>query len=40
ITLNNEVDPAVLGGAVIYAGDQVIDGSLRGRLDRLESSLS
>ena len=40
ITLNNEVDPAVLGGAVIYAGDQVIDGSLKGRLDRLESSLS
>lgn len=40
ITLNNEVDPTVLGGAVIYAGDQVIDGSLKGRLDRLESSLS
>jgi F-type H+-transporting ATPase subunit delta len=40
ITLNNEVDPSVLGGAVIYAGDQVIDGSLKGRLARLESSLS
>ena len=40
ITLNNEVDPTVLGGAVIYAGDQVIDGSLKGRLARLESSLS
>ncbi len=40
ITLNNEVDPDVLGGAIIYAGDQVIDGSLLGRLNRLESSLS
>jgi F-type H+-transporting ATPase subunit delta len=40
ITLKNDVDPAVLGGAVIYAGDQVIDGSLKGRLLRLESSLS
>ena len=40
ITLNNDVDPDVLGGAIIYAGDQVIDGSLIGRLNRLEASLS
>ena len=40
ITLNNEIDPEVLGGAIIYAGDQVIDGSLLGRLKRLETSLS
>jgi F-type H+-transporting ATPase subunit delta len=40
ITLNNDVDPKVLGGAIIYAGDQVIDGSLSGRLKRLETSLN
>jgi len=40
ISLHNEIDPAVLGGAVIYAGDQVIDGSLKGRLNRLEASLT
>jgi len=40
ITLSNDIDPDVLGGAVIYAGDQVIDGSLMGRLTRLETSLS
>jgi F-type H+-transporting ATPase subunit delta len=40
IDLNNDVDPGVLGGAVIYAGSQVIDGSLKGRLNRLETSLS
>ena len=40
ITLSNEVDPEVLGGAIIYAGDQVIDGSLMGRLKRLEASLN
>lgn len=40
IELENEVDKSVLGGAVIYAGDEVIDGSLRGRLGKLESSLS
>ncbi len=39
IELRNEVDASVLGGAVIYAGDEVIDGSLRGRLGRLNSSL-
>ena len=40
ITLKNEVDADVIGGAIIYAGDQVIDGSLQGRLNRLETSLS
>lgn len=40
ISLRNEVDASVLGGAVIYAGDEVIDGSLRGRLNNLESSLA
>lgn len=40
ITLQNDVDPEVLGGAIIYAGDQVIDGSLVGRLKRLEASLN
>ena len=40
ISLKNEIDAEVLGGAIIYAGDQVIDGSLLGRLNRLEASLS
>lgn len=39
IELNNEIDQGVIGGAVIYAGDQVIDGSLLGRLKKLEQSL-
>ena len=40
IDITNEVDPDVLGGAIIYAGDQVIDGSLRGRLAMLGNSLA
>ncbi len=40
IELESEIDPGVLGGAVIYAGDQVIDGSLLGRLHKLEQNLS
>ncbi len=39
VELLSEIDAEVLGGAVIYAGDQVIDGSLRGRLGKLEQSL-
>jgi F-type H+-transporting ATPase subunit delta len=34
------IDPEVIGGAVIDAGDIVIDGSVRGRLTQLEHSLS
>ena len=40
IIVENEIDPNVMGGAIIYAGDQVIDGSLLGRLKRLEASLN
>ena len=40
IELNNEIDESVIGGAVVYAGDQVIDGSLRGRLQKLSNNLS
>ncbi len=40
IELENEIDAEVIGGAVIYAGDQVIDGSLRGRLQKLSNSLA
>jgi F-type H+-transporting ATPase subunit delta len=40
IELENEIDEHVIGGAVIYAGDEVIDGSLRGRLQKLSSSLA
>ena len=35
VTLHCEVDPAILGGAIIHIGDKVIDGSIRGKLTRL-----
>jgi F-type H+-transporting ATPase subunit delta len=34
------VDPALIGGAIIDAGDVVIDGSVRGKLDRLRTTLA
>ncbi len=39
IELEPVIDASVLGGAVVYAGDQVIDGSLRGRLQKLRNRM-
>jgi F-type H+-transporting ATPase subunit delta len=35
VTLQCDIDPAILGGAIIHMGDNVIDGSIRGKLTRL-----
>jgi F-type H+-transporting ATPase subunit delta len=40
VTLNCEVDPTILGGAVIHIGDRVIDGSIRGKLSRMLQNLT
>ncbi len=39
VRMRNSVDSALLGGAVVRAGDLVIDGSLKGRLERLATEL-
>ena len=39
INLETEIDESLIGGAVIKAGDVVIDGSLRARLDSLSNAL-
>ena len=39
VSLTSTVDPNLIGGAVIRAGDTVIDGSLRGKLDKLAENL-
>src|SRR5690625_663298 len=40
VTLTTETDPSLLGGAVVRAGDLVIDGSGRGRLERMAANLN
>jgi len=40
IQMQQLVDPEIIGGAVIDAGDTVIDGSVSGRLARLETALA
>lgn len=39
VKLNCSVNPDVVGGMLIKAGDMVIDGSVRGKLDRLATAL-
>lgn len=40
VRLTCSVDPALIGGAVVRSGDLLIDGSLRGKLERLETELT
>ncbi|MDR1075282.1 MAG: F0F1 ATP synthase subunit delta [Xanthomonadaceae bacterium] len=40
VKLDTAVDASLIGGAVIDAGDVVIDGSLKGKLARLQSQLT
>ena len=39
VNIATEIDETLIGGAVITAGDVVIDGSLRARLDGLANAL-
>jgi F-type H+-transporting ATPase subunit delta len=39
IKLNCSVDETLVGGLIVKAGDNVIDGSLRGKLNRLATTL-
>lgn len=39
VQLETEIDESLIGGAVIRAGDVVIDGSLRSRLEGLSNAL-
>jgi len=39
VALDVQVDPSLLGGLVVRVGDRLIDGSVRGRLERLRNQL-
>ena len=40
VMLSAEVDPAIIGGAIVQIGDQLVDGSTRRRLQRLRQELN
>ena len=40
IEVSTVVDETLIGGAIVRAGDTVVDGSVRGKLDKLAESLT
>jgi F-type H+-transporting ATPase subunit delta len=40
VRLHCNVDPSLIGGAIVRSGDFVIDGSLRARLERLAGAMT
>jgi F-type H+-transporting ATPase subunit delta len=40
VALTTDVDEGLLGGLVVRVGDRLIDGSVRGRLERLRNQLA
>jgi F0F1-type ATP synthase delta subunit len=39
VQLRAEVDPDLIGGLTVRVGDQLLDASVRGRLERLRDQL-
>lgn len=39
VLLTQEIDPSILGGAIIKTGDLILDGSVRGRLAQLAANI-
>jgi F-type H+-transporting ATPase subunit delta len=40
ITIRSRVDPSIIGGVIARVGDEVIDDSVRGRIERLRRTLA
>jgi len=40
VILDNQIDETILGGAVVYVGDQVIDGSIRKQLTQMKTQMN
>ena len=40
VNISVSIDPTLLGGAIIRAGDTIIDGSVRGRLAKLAEAIN
>ncbi|MGE4507652.1 MAG: F0F1 ATP synthase subunit delta [Eubacteriaceae bacterium] len=40
VVLENVIDETILGGAVVYVGDQVIDGSIKNQLDQMKTQMN
>jgi len=38
--MTTSIDDSLIGGAIVRAGDMFIDGSVRGRLEKLSNTLT
>jgi F-type H+-transporting ATPase subunit delta len=39
IIIENKIDPSIMGGLVIYAENRILDGSIKGKLEKLKTEL-
>ncbi|MDK2942726.1 MAG: F-type H+-transporting ATPase subunit delta [Acetobacterium sp.] len=40
VVLRNEIDKSILGGVVVYIGDQIIDGSIKKQLSQMKTQVN
>ncbi len=40
VVLENKIDKSILGGVVIYIGDQIIDGSIKKQLNQMKTQVN
>lgn len=40
VRLKNKVDTEIIGGVFVKAGDKVIDGTIKGRLEQMKEQMS
>jgi F-type H+-transporting ATPase subunit delta len=40
VILDNKLDESILGGAVVYVGDQIIDGSIKNQLNQMKTQMN
>ncbi|MBK5244450.1 MAG: F0F1 ATP synthase subunit delta [Eubacteriaceae bacterium] len=40
IMLNKKIDQSILGGAIVYVGEQIIDGSIKAQLNQMKTQMN
>ncbi|MGL4605996.1 MAG: F0F1 ATP synthase subunit delta [Eubacteriaceae bacterium] len=40
VVLDNRIDKTIIGGAVVFVGDQVIDGSIKNQLSQMKTQMN
>lgn len=40
VILENKIDESIIGGVVVYVGDQIIDGSIKNQLNQMKTQMN